>query len=313
MITAFGHAAARAVREDPIASISILDQFQEKAETDGGFVVPGLLYEAAALAPDEVLVLAWQKLTHAQNHFFYSLSRYVPQAAAEFLGTVPDRYPAQVDEAGKEVWYLTSNSPTDLLADPAFRQAMAGCAARVLPFIRDREMKARLLVTRALGSPLKESREELVSSWCDVPDDAFWLAVEALPDVRLALIRDMLSGHDVNRDRKHLLREIRVLAIPPNEWMEFETILSTAAGDPDLQVACSYAVKSFLYAAEGYSDIGVFREVALRLARSPSDDVRLSLIYCTGSPTRHPTPDNIAIRDKSLRRFWMQKPVGPSR
>jgi hypothetical protein len=226
------------------------------------------------------------------------MSRREPRAAAEFLGRVPDRDPAHIAEACERLWDLTRTLSADFASNPALGAAIAVAASKIMPFIQDDEPKTRLIITKALGCPLEETRRLLMSSWRHVSDDAFWLAVEALPDVRLVLIQNMLDGGDTGRNRSYLLESMPPSLLPPSNWPELRAMLWNAARNPGLQRACALAVEDLLYVAEGFGVAESFQELALHLARSPSDDVRLPLTYFAGSRPRSGTAKQIAARDK---------------
>ena len=285
-ISPFGRAAARAVHEDTVSCLEILAGLLREQTEPCQSVALGLLFEAVTADPYATLRLALRELFSRESSLFWNLAQLRPIEAAKLLGDSHADADHKFEKAFEELWHLTSSPPQDAAPLSLLRPTLAAAAVKLLPRAPNDASRSQLMIIAALGSSDLAAKEALEKGWSTVPDHAFWLGVEALPDMRLSLIGDMLQGAGIERDRAQILGRISPSVVPRQEWRELQDMLLAAAHDAALEVACAQAVEMLLYRAESSGGIEPFEKVAFQLARSPNGRTRQSLIYFAGSPVR---------------------------
>lgn len=298
-VTRFGHAAARATRQDPVACIELLESFREGGG-EGAFVADGLVYEAGWADPAGALAYAWNRLMTGAPKSFRQLTNIIPVQAAEHLGRVTLSDGLQVSRASQELWTILTEARLHFRENKSFARSVSEAASHLLHEPSDDRSRTRLLIAQLLGTSAREPAEQLLGLWSSVDDDTFWKAVEALPDRRIALIDDLIAGKGRRRNRCRLLETMPGDIVPPSDWPKLADLLGAAARQPELAEACARAVEEILYHAEASGGIGVFEQLTHDLAGSSDDKIRLPILYWAGSRTRSGKHDQIAARDRIL-------------
>ena len=300
-ITPFGATAARVVAADPSVALRyMLERFDAADQTgqridDYESVESGLLYMAIDAAPDEAAAIGWDRLPN--KWMLKRVTHNQPIAVARILNTAPATA-AEREFAAKLVWSLAYEPPMDSADDQTLRTALAA-AATLLRKLIDPRQRVQMLVARLRAEPDPILAAQVTESWRHVDDEIFWLALEVLPESRLALFAARFSGTDHPSCTDDLLARIPVGLFPIEEWPLVIQVLEDAATN-GLAVATALGLETLLYRAAAEDQMAMLMPLARKLAASEDAKARRALIFFAGGSVTPVLPGAIQAREELL-------------
>lgn len=302
LITGFGHAAARAIAEDPTSSLHYLIRlFDDASHTEAAIddyesVESGLLYLAISGAPDEAAAIGWRRRDRS-DWLLDRVTSVEPESVARLLGSITEPR-ADRTIAAERLWSFVKRRPTR--NDETLRRSLASSADNLLSVLDDETLTVRMLVTKLLATSDPDCEKRLLAFWEHADDEVFWYGLQVLPSQKISLLKQRFSTTEPDQSSASLLQLMPAGLFEIDEWSDVIEVLRNAASS-GLEVSAALALETLLYRGAALGMLAPLMPLAREFASSKQADARRPIIYFAGGSTLfNVKPESHSARDELL-------------